>query len=94
MKTYEPKPYDTGAIELSDEILALGEALAANVHDVWAQSRIAEGWSYGAERNDSKKEHPCLVPYDELTESEKQYDRDTAMETLRVILAMGYKITK
>ena len=70
------------------------EKIAANVHDVWAVGRIAEGWTYGEEKNVELKTTPCLVPYDELPESEKDFDRNTAMETLRLIVKMGYKITK
>lgn len=91
---YEPKPIDTSEVVLSDEIIQLGEVLAANTHDVWAQGRVNEGWTYGEVRDDAKKETPCLVPYDELPESEKEYDRRTAMETLKLIIKLGYSITK
>lgn len=91
---YEPKPIDTSAVELPKELLELTEKIAENVHENWAVGRIAEGWKYGAERNDATKETPCLVPYSELTDSEKEYDRVTALETLRLIVALGYKIEK
>lgn len=91
---YEPKPIDTSAVELPEELLELTEKIAENVHENWAVGRIADGWTYGAERNDAKKETPCLVPYSELTDSEKEYDRVTALETLRLIVALGYKIEK
>ena len=91
---YQPKPIDTRNVELSRDILELSEILAENTHDLWAQGRINEGWTYGPERNDSLKHHPCLVAYSELPESEKKYDRDISIETLKVILGMGYKITK
>ena len=91
---YLPKPIDTTDIVLSDYLLALTEKIAANVHDVWAAGRIAEGWTYGEEKNVELKTTPCLVPYDELPESEKDFDRNTAVETLRLIVKMGYKITK
>ena len=95
MKTsYTPEPLDTSDIELSPELLELTELIAANVHDVWAAGRIAEGWKYGIERNDTRKEHPQLVPYGELPESEKAYDRNTAMETLKVIRKLGFRIEK
>ena len=97
MKTYTPHPVDTSEINLRDidsSILELGEKIAENVHDVWAVGRIKEGWSYGETRNDEKKTHPCLVPYSELTDTEKEYDRNTAMETLKLILKLGYTITK
>lgn len=91
---YSPKPVDTTGISLSTDIVELGERIAENVHDVWAESRIREGWSYGKQRNDATKKHPCLVPYSELSDSEKEYDRNTAMETLKLITKFGYKIVK
>lgn len=91
---YTPKPIDTTGVELSEDIVELGEALAKNVHDVWSEARIRDGWTYGKERNDEKKHHPCLVPYEELTEEERAYDRNTSMETLKFIIKLGYKITK
>jgi hypothetical protein len=94
MKNYTPQPIDTSDIVLSSELLELTEKIAENVHDVWAASRIADGWTYGATRNDALKQHPCLVPYDELPESEKEYDRNTAMGTLKVIEKLGFEILK
>lgn len=91
---YIPKPIDTADITLSDDLLALTEQIAENVHNVWAAGRIAEGWSYGEEKSVAAKTTPCLVPYDELPENEKDYDRNTAMETLRLIIKMGYTIKK
>lgn len=91
---YNPKPIDTGMIELPEELLELTERIAENVHDIWAKGRIAEGWSYGPQRDDKKKETPCLVPYGELPEGEKEYDRNTALETLKLIMALGYRIEK
>ena len=79
---------------LSEDIMELCEALARNTHEVWSESRIREGWSYGERRDDEKKHHPCLVPYEELPESEKDYDRNTSLETLKLIIKLGYKITK
>ena len=95
MKTnYIPKPENLDGIQLSDELNGLVEAMAKNVHDVWAQSRMEQGWTYGPERNDALKHHPCLVAYEELPEVEKAYDRDTAVGTLKLILKLGFKITK
>ncbi len=91
---YEPNPLDTSKIDLPQELLELQEQLAKNAHEVWARQRLADGWRYGASRNDEQKEHPCLVPYEDLPETEKQYDRNTAMETLKAIVAMGYEIAK
>lgn len=94
MKDYIPKPVDTDDIELGKELEDLVEAMAKNVHEVWAKTRIEQGWSYGAERNDEKKYHPCLVPYEELPDAEKKYDRATAVETLKLIKKLGFKINR
>ena len=91
---YTPKPIDTSDVELSDELKQLVEQLARNVHDNWSVGRINEGWTYGPERNDTLKQHPCLIDYDDLPESEKEYDRNTAVETLKLILKLGWKIEK
>ena len=92
--TYIPKPENTDAIQLSAELNDLVEAMAKNVHEVWAESRISQGWTYGPERNDALKQHPCLVPYEDLPEVEKAYDRDTAVATLKLITKLGFKISK
>jgi hypothetical protein len=92
--TYTPQPISTEGINLSPDLLQLTEQVAANVHEVWAAGRIAEGWQYGKTRDDAQKHHPCLVPYDALTENEKEYDRNTAMETLKLIQKLGFMIKK
>lgn len=91
---YQPKPRDTSGVRLPKEISSLTEELARNTHENWAKQRMAEGWRYGPRRDDAKKEHPSLVPYEQLSESEKDYDRTTAMETVKTILALGYRIAK
>lgn len=92
MNLYTPNPIDISDVELPMPLLRLAEALAENVHDIWAKSRLASGWSYGPERDDALRRNPCLVPYAELPESEKAYDRDTAIGTLKAILKLGFKI--
>ena len=94
MNKYEPNPVDTSNIGLPEELLNLTEEIAENVHDVWATSRIAEGWTYGPTRDDTLKKTPCLVPYNELPEEEKEYDRNTALNTLKLVIAFGYSIEK
>ena len=89
---YKPEPIATSGVRLPQSLEALGELLAKNAHDVWARQRLAERWRYGLTRDDDRKEHPDLVPYEQLSESEKQYDRGTAMETLKAIIALGYRI--
>ena len=93
-KNYVPQPMDTNDIQLSEELNVLVEQMAKNVHEVWAKSRMEQGWTYGEERSDALKQHPCLIPYEELPEVEKAYDRDTALETLKLICKLGFKIEK
>ena len=91
---YVPQPMDTSDIQLPKEFNELVEEMAKNVHEVWAQKRIEQGWTYGNERSDALKQHPCLIPYEELPEVEKAYDRDTALGTLKLICKLGFKISK
>lgn len=91
---YKPNPIDTSSVTLPSDLLELTEKIAENVHEVWAKNRVSEGWSYGEVRNDQTKETPCLVPYNELPETEKDYDRNTALETIKLIIKLGYDIKK
>ncbi len=93
-KDYTPLPIDTEDVELPEELMSLVEAMAKNVHEIWAQTRIEQGWIYGIERNDRLKQHPCIIPYEELPESEKEYDRNTSLSTLKLIYKLGFKIEK
>lgn len=93
-KSYVPQPVNTSDIHLPEELNGLVEQMAKNVHDVWAQNRMEQGWTYGEERSDALKHHPCLIPYEELPEEEKMYDRESALGTLRLICKLGFKITR
>lgn len=90
--TYNPCPANLDNIELPTTLEELIEQIAENVHDVWAKSRIDEGWTFGNERNDEKKTHPCLVPYNQLPEIEKDYDRNTAINSIKLVIKLGYRI--
>ena len=92
--SYLPQPMDTSDVRLPEELNGLIEQMAKNVHEVWAQNRIDQGWTYGSERNDELKHHPCLIPYEELDEKEKHFDRATSLETLKLIIKLGFKISK
>ena len=94
MKTYNPKPIDLSDVELTEDLNELREAIAENAHDIWAAERLAQGWSYGPERNDARKENPCMVPYSQLPEKEKDFDRNMAMDTIKLLKKLGYDIIK
>ena len=91
---YIPEPMDLSLVDLPESLIQLSERMAENVHEVWAKARIDEGWTYGEKRDDIHKKHPCLVPYDELPEEEKEYDRNTAMNTIKMVKKLGFRIEK
>lgn len=91
---YVPQPVDTSDVRLPEELQQLVEQMSKNVHEVWAQARISQGWTYGDHRDDKQKKHPCLIPYDELPEEEKDFDRNTSISTLKLIMKLGFKMTK
>jgi ryanodine receptor 2 len=93
-KKYIPQPIDTSDVKLPIELECLVEEMSKNVHEVWAETRMQQGWTYGEQRNDELKTHPCLVPYEELPEEEKEYDRNTSIGTLKLIMKLGFKIEK
>lgn len=95
MKTrkYTPHPIDTTDVKLPEELEQLIEQMSKNVHEVWAETRISQGWTYGEQRNDELKTHPCLVPYEDLPEEEKEYDRNTSIGTLKLIMKLGFNIS-
>ena len=89
---YTPKPINISDIKLPEELEQLVEQISKNVHEVWAETRIRQGWTYGEQRNDELKTHPCLIPYEELPEEEREYDRNTAIGTLKLIMKLGFRI--
>ena len=91
---YEPYPIHLDDITLDEDLSELQEAIAENAHEIWAKARTDQGWTYGPERNDQKKETPDMVPYCNLPESEKLYDREMAMQTLKLVKKLGFEIRK
>lgn len=92
--TYKPNPIDVSAAELPDFLKPLLEELSRHVHDTWAMNRIEEGWKFGPERDDRLKEHPNLIPYQDLLESEKNYDRKVVAAILKALIGLGYNLSK
>lgn len=89
---YNPQPINVEDIDLDADLEDLTEAIAENAHDIWARARMDEGWTYGPVRDDVAKQHPDLVPYAQLPDSEKEYDRIMAMNTLRLVRRLGFDI--
>ena len=91
---YTPNPIDVDNIPLDGDLEELQEAIAENAHDVWAEARMNDGWTYGKERDDINKKHPDLVPYSALPEGEKEYDRIMAFNTIKLVSKLGFDIVK
>ncbi len=89
---YTPQPIDTSDVILPEQLNELLEVIAKNVHETWAANRIKDGWEHGESRNDSLRHHPCLIPYEELPEEEREYDRQTAISSFKLIYKLGFKI--
>lgn len=94
VNNYIPRPIDISDVELNEDLNELREAIAENAHEVWAENRMAEGWTYGPQRNDVLKQTPDMVPYSQLPESEKRYDREMAVKTIKLLIKLGYDIVK
>ena len=92
IEEYDPQPVNLDNIVLTDDLMELREAIAENAHDVWAAARMSEGWTYGPERDDQKKQHPDIIPYSALTDKEKEYDRIMALNTIKLVMKLGFKI--
>ena len=91
---YEPHPLDLDDVPIEPEFLELREAIAENAHEVWARQRKDEGWTFGPVRDDEKKRHPDMLPYDLLPESEKEYDRQMALNTIKLVKKLGWELKK
>jgi hypothetical protein len=91
---YDPKPADVTGIALPQGLEGLVELLAENAHDTWARQRIAQGWTWGPERDDAGKRHPDLVPYAQLSDAEREYDRRMAIDTIKLLIKLGYSVAK
>src|SRR5262245_6183416 len=90
--TDEPKPLDTAHVTLPDDLLPLTEFLAKHTHDMLARQRMADGWSSGPQRDNPLPQPPCLMSYDALPDAEKAYERQAALETLKILTVRGYRI--
>lgn len=91
---YDPQPIQLENIQITNDLLELREAIAENAHEVWAATKIKEGWSYGVKRDDTLKKHPDLIPYSVLPDSEKEYDRIMAMNTIKLVKRLGFDLVK
>ncbi|XP_067629181.1 ryanodine receptor isoform X7 [Eurosta solidaginis] len=90
---FVPNPVDTTGITLPSSVDQIKEKLAENIHEMWALNKIEAGWSWGEQRDDYHRIHPCLTQFEKLPLPERKYDSQLAVQTLKTILALGYYIT-
>ena len=70
------------------------ERMAELEHDRWCRERVAAGWTYGPARNDERKTTPYLVPWDQLTEDVKDYDRNAVRALPELLTYAGFEIVR
>lgn len=98
MTDYNPQPVDLSHVQLPEGMDSLRELLAAHNHDTWAANKMSprNGYVYGKETNDQADPptHCDLIPYEDLDDEKKKWDRDTAEASIRLLIHLGYTITK
>lgn len=89
-------PEDSSKSQPTSEIMEIIEAniemLAEAEHNDFVDHKIKNGWVYGKKRDDSKKTHNCLIPYAELSEEDKEKDRNSVRKYPEILKVAGYKI--
>ena len=66
--------------------------LAKAEHERWCKERKADGWVYGKKRDNAKKIHPSLVPWEELSEEDKQKDVDVIQRIITLFDRIGLEL--
>ncbi|WP_250033861.1 RyR domain-containing protein [Paractinoplanes maris] len=92
--SWVPDLHDTAALTLPPAVVTDLEQLAEHVHNVWGSKRLADGWRYGPERSTAERTMPSLVPYADLPEDERDYDRELVTETVKMLLRLGYRVSR
>ncbi|KAI2654040.1 Ryanodine receptor 2 [Labeo rohita] len=92
--SFIPKPVDTSQIVMPPHLEKVRDRLAENIHELWGMNKIELGWSYGKIREDNKRQHPCLVDFSKLPETERNYNLQMSTETLKTLLALGCHVVQ
>ncbi|TRY83564.1 hypothetical protein DNTS_016272, partial [Danionella cerebrum] len=91
---FTPRPVDTSQVVLPPHLEKVRDRLAENTHELWATNKIEQGWCYGKMRDDNKRQHPCLVDFYKLPETERNYNLQMSTETLKTLLALGCHVVQ
>ena len=89
---YMPSPIDLSDIAVPQQLEPLAGQIAKQVHEVWAQQRYDQGWRYAPQTDAEKKLHSDMKPFEELSEEEIAYDRNTAFGTIKLLIALGWTL--
>ncbi|XP_072301849.1 ryanodine receptor 3 isoform X1 [Eucyclogobius newberryi] len=92
--SFIPMPVDTTQVVLPPLLDNVRDKLAENIHELWAMNKIELGWMYGKVRDDNKRQHPCLVDFLKLPETERNYNLQMSSETLKTLLALGCHVAQ
>uniref|UniRef100_A0A672KZ94 Ryanodine receptor 3 n=1 Tax=Sinocyclocheilus grahami TaxID=75366 RepID=A0A672KZ94_SINGR len=92
--SFIPKPVDTSQIGMPPHLEKVRDRLAENIHELWGMNKIELGWCYGKIREDNKRQHPCLVDFSKLPETERNYNLQMSTETLKTLLALGCHVVQ
>ncbi|XP_067335759.1 ryanodine receptor 3-like isoform X9 [Channa argus] len=92
--SFIPTPVETSQIVMPLHLEKVRDKLAENIHELWGMNKIELGWSYGKIRDDNKRQHPCLVDFSKLPETEKNYNLQMSTETLKTLLALGCRVVQ
>uniref|UniRef100_A0A665TV22 Ryanodine receptor 3 n=1 Tax=Echeneis naucrates TaxID=173247 RepID=A0A665TV22_ECHNA len=92
--SFIPTPVDTTQIVLPPHLDNVRDKLAENIHELWGMNKIELGWTYGKVRDDNKRQHPCLVDFAKLPETERNYNLQMSSETLKTLLALGCHVAQ
>ncbi|XP_075893569.1 ryanodine receptor 3 isoform X4 [Nelusetta ayraudi] len=92
--SYIPIPVDTSQVVLPPHLDNVRDKLAENIHELWGMNKIELGWTFGKIRDDNKRQHPCLVDFAKLPETERNYNLQMSSETLKTLLALGCHVAQ
>uniref|UniRef100_F7EDI7 Ryanodine receptor 2 n=1 Tax=Callithrix jacchus TaxID=9483 RepID=F7EDI7_CALJA len=91
---FNPQPVDTSNITIPEKLEYFINKYAEHSHDKWSMDKLANGWIYGEIYSDSSKVQPLMKPYKLLSEKEKEIYRWPIKESLKTMLAWGWRIER
>ncbi|NXM89875.1 RYR2 protein, partial [Oenanthe oenanthe] len=91
---FNPQPVDTSNITIPEKLEYFINKYAEHAHDKWSMEKFANGWTYGETFSESAKVQPLMKQYKLLSEKEKEIYRWPIKESLKTMLAWGWRIER